>query len=105
SPIPLASLQALLGYLNFSEGKPDPRFQKQLSEAYAQLTSRGSAEPWRDLAAALRSGLESLKQSGASAFREVEQAQAVLDLSLDQTLQAYRAHDGLLLAHQRDADW
>jgi hypothetical protein len=26
-------LQGPLGYLNFSEGRPDPRFQKQISDA------------------------------------------------------------------------
>ena len=30
------SWQALLGYLNFSEGRPEPRFQSQLSDAFRQ---------------------------------------------------------------------
>src|SRR5205807_1695096 len=29
--------QALLGYLNFSDGRPDPRWQKQLNDAFAHL--------------------------------------------------------------------
>ena len=31
------ALPALLGYLNFSEGKPDPRFQRQLDDAFVFL--------------------------------------------------------------------
>ena len=37
-----ATLPAILGYLNFSEGKPDARFQKQLSDAYQFLTDRAT---------------------------------------------------------------
>jgi hypothetical protein len=42
------SIPAILGYLNFSEGKPDSRFQKQLNEAYAMLAqsaARQRSEP------------------------------------------------------------
>src|SRR5713101_304078 len=37
------SIPAILGYLNFSEGKPDSRFQKQLNEAYALLAQGSDA--------------------------------------------------------------
>ena len=39
----LDSLQGLLGYVNFSAGKPDARFQKQMNDVYAALASQGSA--------------------------------------------------------------
>src|SRR5437867_2936128 len=37
------SIPAILGYLNFSEGKPDSRFQKQLNEAYALFAQGADA--------------------------------------------------------------
>jgi hypothetical protein len=37
------SIPAILGYLNFSEGKPDSRFQKQLNDAYAALAQSDDA--------------------------------------------------------------
>jgi hypothetical protein len=39
----VASLSAILGYLNFSEGRPDCRFQKQLNDAYALLAQEADA--------------------------------------------------------------
>ena len=41
------TLSALLGYLNFSEGKPDPRFQKQLHDACVFLAAHGSVNLFR----------------------------------------------------------
>ena len=44
----------LLGYLNFSDGRPDPRFQKGLADAVAHLTEGGDgreALPWWQRAA------------------------------------------------------
>ena len=35
-----ASLSGLLGWLNFSDGRPDPRWQKQLNDAYAFLAEQ-----------------------------------------------------------------
>ena len=35
----------LLGWLNFSDGRPDPRWQKQLNDAYASLAEQGEAAP------------------------------------------------------------
>ena len=34
------SAAKLLGYLNFSDGRPDPRWQKLLNDAYAYLAGR-----------------------------------------------------------------
>jgi hypothetical protein len=97
------SLQGLLGYVNFSAGKPDPRFQKQINDAYAFLAAQGSVRPWQDLYPALTSGLETLHRTGSVAFREVDQARAVLKLVFDDLLKAYRTHHAVLLAHQPDA--
>src|SRR5262245_9084487 len=85
-------LQALLGYVNFSTGKPDPRFQKQINDAYAFFAAQGSAEPWTAMYAAFQDALTKLHAGGGAAFREVDQARAVLDLAFAQLLPAYRKH-------------
>src|SRR5437764_1540542 len=74
-------LSGLLGYLNFSDGRPDPRWQKQLNDAYAFLAGRGESAPWLALLEGLRGGLQRLQASGSSAFRDVNQAAAALDLA------------------------
>ena len=67
-----ASLSGLLGYLNFSDGRPDPRWQKQLNDAYAFLAERGVG---RALAGAARlrwrASLRQLHAAGSAAFRDV----------------------------------
>ena len=97
------SVSALLGYLNFSDGRPDPRWQKQLNDAYTFLAEHGEAAPWQALLDWLRECLSQLHSSGASAFRNVEQVQAILELA-PQVLAAYRAHHADLLAHLADRD-
>jgi hypothetical protein len=98
------SLQGMLGYLNFSTGKPDPRLQKQLSDAFRWLAERADAQPWKTLHEALRAKLEDLQGSGSSAFKNTDQALAVLFLVFKRVLPAYRQHHADLLFHQSDAD-
>ena len=48
APEPPVSWQGLLGYLNFSAGKPDAKFQGQLHAAYrlaGQRTDRADRQP------------------------------------------------------------
>src|SRR5262245_52559891 len=101
-------LQGPLGYLNFSEGRPDARFQKQISEAFGFLSERGAAKPWEALHDALRTRLQELHRDcvnkGSGAFLQIDQAQAVLELSLQKMLRAYRDFHADLLAHCPDAD-
>src|SRR4051794_30167878 len=85
-------LSALLGYLNFSEGKPDPRFQKQFHDAFVYVQDHGSAAAWKDLPALLLARLPTLQQSGSAAFSDITQADAVLRLAFDHVLPAYRTH-------------
>src|SRR5437870_9141056 len=84
-------LQALLGYLNLSTGKPDPRFQKQLSDAYGFFAQRGERNPHEAIRRALQARLTELGASGSSAFRDARQAETVLALVFDRILPAYRA--------------
>lgn len=83
-----ASLSGLLGWLNFSDGRPDPRWQKQLNDAYSFLAERGEAAPWQALLDALTAGLRNLHAT-AAAFRDVRQAEAALALA-GRVLPAYR---------------
>src|SRR5262249_41379808 len=77
---------------------------KQLSEAYGFLSEQGAAQPWQALHDALVERLDALHAEGGSAFRDVEQARAVLDLAFQKVLPAYREFHGDLLTHCSDAD-
>jgi hypothetical protein len=101
----LVPLQTLLGYLNFSEGKPDARFQKQLNDAYGFLAEHRAPEPpWKALFELLQARLSKLRDEGSSAFRDTRQAEAVLSLALVQFLPVYRQHHADLLFHRSDAE-
>src|SRR5687767_10467797 len=93
----------LLGYLNFSDGRPDPRFQRALDEAFAAFGEAGDPAPWESLRGWLQARCDELEASGSSAFRDLAQARAVIDLALGRALRAYREHHADLLAHQPDA--
>lgn len=93
--------QALLGYLNLSDGRPDPRWQRQLNEAYAGLAAGGEAMPWQALLAGLRQALAGLHAAGGAAFRDAGQADQTLTL-VEALLPAYRRHHADLLAHLDD---
>jgi hypothetical protein len=100
----LVSLQGLLGYLNFASGKTDARFEKQLNDAYGFLADKGAEEPWTALHELLRAELDTLKASGSSAFRDVKQARAVLELVFLKVMPAYRQHHADLLFHLSDRE-
>jgi hypothetical protein len=95
------SASALLGYLNFSDGRPDPRWQKQLNDAYAFLAEHGEAAPWQALLDWLTDALIRLHEGGGAAFRDVAQAKDVLSLAA-RVLPVYRRHHADLLAHLND---
>src|SRR5947209_5363380 len=94
----------LLGYLNFADGRPDPRFEKGLADAYGLLLDSGDAAPWATLPKWLAHALDGLAASGAAAFRETDQARGVIEAAFVRVPKAYRAHHADLLAHQPDAD-
>ncbi|HUR55062.1 MAG TPA: hypothetical protein VMZ71_13095, partial [Gemmataceae bacterium] len=94
----------LLGYLNFSDGRPDPRFQKGLADAVAVLVEGGDVAPWRTIPGWLAHDLAALESGGAAAFKDTTQARAVIDAALVKLPAAYRTHHADLLAHQPDAD-
>src|SRR5262245_54227254 len=89
------SVQGILGYLNFSTGKPDARFQQQINDAFAALDrapmpqGAGTPQPWLTLRDRLRSELAALKAAGASAFQDTTQAETVVRLLFEHLLPAY----------------
>ncbi len=94
----------LVGYLNFSDGRPDPRWQRLLADAVGHLLERGEAAPWAALAVWIRQACDELQSSGSAAFRDTAQARAVADVALVRVPAAYRRHHADLLAHQDDGN-
>jgi len=94
------ALREILGYLNFSNGTPDVRFQSHLNTLAQRLTSEpGGARLRRDLDEALgRLAAES------SAFSNSEQARAAIALIFERLLPGYRAHHADLLFHLTEGD-
>ncbi|HEY7328136.1 MAG TPA: hypothetical protein VH592_10870 [Gemmataceae bacterium] len=99
----IVSASALLGYLNFSDGRSDPRWQKQFNDAYAFLAEHGETAPWQAIFAWLSARLGELHAQGSAAFRDVTQAEDVLEMA-DNVLTAYQRHHADLLAHLDDRD-
>ncbi len=96
-------VSGLLGYLNFSDGRPDSRWQRQLDDAVAFLADRGEAVPAVALLECLPVLLTRLHDGGAAAFRDVRQAEGAIALAA-RVLPAYRRHHADLLAHLGDEE-
>lgn len=99
-------VQRVLGYLNYSSGKPDPQFLRGMNDVFAALGSRKGAkadEPlWRAVHRQLREQLAALA-GGRSGFEQTGQAEAVLQLVFEALLPAYRQHHRDLLFHHSEA--
>lgn len=104
APEPPVTWQGLLGYLNLSAGKPDPRFQGQWHAACALPEIVESHNPTAALAERLRAELSQLQRDGAAAFRDVAQAESVISAVLIELPPAYRRHHADLLQSCSDAD-
>lgn len=92
----------LAGYLNFSDGRPDPKFRKGLADVFAVLAGLGDPAPWRTAGRWLSARVAELEGSGPAAFRDLSQAKAVVPLAFEAVPAAYRGHHADLLAHQPD---
>ena len=100
-----ATLQEILGYLNFSSGASDPAFLGRLNELWRLMEGRGVRR--EDFSAVGERWLnDRLKEltGESSAFKDSEQAQQAVRLIFDEVLPAYRRHHHDLLFHQADAD-
>jgi hypothetical protein len=95
--------QELLGYLNFSSGSSDVKFLRGLNELFDHLEAKlpPDGEAFRAVHQALGEQLATLAQT-SPAFRDSEQAQAVLALVFQHVLPAYRNYHRDLLFHQVD---
>src|SRR4051795_13156254 len=80
APDPPVTWQGLLGYLNFSVGKPDSKFQGQFHAAFRLAARRrpDRAPTPAELADLLTEQLDALHDAGTPAFREVSQARQVV---------------------------
>jgi hypothetical protein len=103
APSPPVNWQGLLGYLNYGEGRPDPRFQGQLGAAYFLAAEKATdGKLISRLADLLDEQLTALQQQGASAFREIGQARTAIQAAFRDLPPAYRRHHADLLANQPD---
>ena len=91
-----------VGYLNFSDGRADPKFRGLLAEAFALLYERGDPTPWATVGDWLLAACADLRAGGSAAFKDTTQAEAVIAVAFHEVPPAYRAHHHDLLAHQTD---
>jgi hypothetical protein len=95
-------LQEILGYLNFSKGKPEAWFQKRLDELHAELTPGESGPP--PLNGLLLARLDDL-QASHPAFSDCRQARGAIAAVFDHVIPAYRRHHADLLFHVRPIEF
>lgn len=96
-------LDQILGVLNFSSGREDPRFLRSLSDAYCETAGEkyDFAATWREVSRQLCSRLATLRTS-SSAFSESDQAAAIVGGLIDEVIDAYLDfHRDLLQAVSR----
>jgi hypothetical protein len=96
-------VDAILGYLNFSSGKPDAQFARQLDDKIAELAGAGVSDLPGTLKELLAKALADRKAEGGI-YREAHQAEQVLELIFSHALPAYRRHHADLLSHRRDSE-
>ena len=96
------TLQEMLGYLNFSSGAPDPRFQRNTNALFGLIEADPAQRDraWRVLGDLLGAQLQAAREASQPAFQQVEQAAAVIALVFDRLLPAYQQHHRELLSHQ-----
>ncbi len=113
----VATLDQILGYLNFSSGNHDSHFFSNLNLIFkvfsadpgaktedqpaGVLTNTEEARIARKIRRQLDQRLEQLALESET-FRDAEQGRAVLEITFDHLLPAYRKHHRDLLFHQTD---
>lgn len=99
-----AALEEVVGYLNFSSGKSESSFLRNVNELFRSIERHvPQQESHRVLSQWLLATIDRLQQNG-SAFTDVTQARAVVQLLSDNLLPAYRQFHRDLLFHQEEAD-
>jgi len=92
-----AAAREVLGYLNFSGGRPDPSFQRLVDELLARFG-------WAKLPGVLRKVLNQL-HAEAPVFHDRRQADAAISLAFDHLFPAYREFHRDLLGHLTEEDF
>ncbi|MFO0976062.1 MAG: hypothetical protein U0996_06660 [Planctomycetaceae bacterium] len=101
-PVDNELLRDLLGYLNFSQGSPGARFRTCLNQLFLDPSVTAGSEVLRDY---LLSQLQRLSETGDVACADPAQAAAVISLTFDRLIPAYRQHHSDLLGHLRSEDF
>ncbi len=91
----------ILGYLNFSNGKPDPKFRYNWNQLFSELAHQPTAAILESL---LRTHLKELEGT-TGAFQEIKQAENVLRIGFQKCLPQYRQHHRDLLFHVPEQDF
>jgi hypothetical protein len=92
-------LLKLVGYLNFSNGRPDPRFQASWNQAQSFVAGFDTDRPWLTLSTWLISQFPALQEKGGSAFGDLSQARHLLSLLTEHVIPAYVDFHHDLLNH------
>ncbi|OYW24674.1 MAG: hypothetical protein B7Z55_01515, partial [Planctomycetales bacterium 12-60-4] len=93
----IAAAREVLGYLNFSGGRPDPAFQRLVNDLVVRIG-------WAKLPEMLHKALGQL-ESEAPAFFNSTQASAAVDLAFQHVLPAFRGFHSDLLHHLQEVDY
>ena len=86
----------LFGYLNFSDGAPNPRFRACWNEIFQQLPEPRTVETLRQH---LDQQLAGLQATADGAFAQMDQAQTALNLAFDRVVPEYLDFHKDLLFH------
>jgi hypothetical protein len=96
------AVEQVLGYLNFSSGAADVQFLANLNRLFeCPACQPGGPAAWLAVGRLLTTQLAE-KREQSPAFRDADQAAAVLELVFDRTLPAYRRFHRDLLFHRTD---
>lgn len=93
----------LVGYLNFSDGRPDPKWRRLLADAFGFLQDRDDPHPWTTVHGWLTAATAELAKAGSAAFKDTTQADAVTAATFEHLPPAYRRFHTDLLGVQPDA--
>lgn len=94
--IPSSGSDKILGYLNYSDGRQDVRWQQKVCQAFSHHSN--SAQPWLTVPDGWLSDLKLLQDSEAAGFRDCRQATVVIRTLVD-VLPAYQSYHSELLGH------
>ena len=89
-------LSKLIGYLNFSNGRPDARFQQTWDQAQTFVASIDPIQPWATLCNWLLEQCPALSKQAGSAFQDLRQVNAVLSLLPNKLVPGYRSFHQIL---------